>query len=202
MNLVLFAGLSLVVIVTPGPATALTIRNALSRRQSGVLTAVGVGMGQLAWAVLTAAGVASVLAAHQGALTVLRLVGGAYLVWLGQHALRSSFRSPSTTPPPRKSNGAGCAFAQGLLSNLANPKMAVYFLSVIPQFAGSDPSLASLAGLGLLFAVMTVLWLSGYALAVHRARKVLQRSAVRRWLDRITGVVLVGRGLRVASEAA
>ena len=86
-NLLLFAEVSLVVIVTPGPDPALTVRNALFGRRSGILTAVGVGTGQLAWALLTACGVASVLAAHQGALTVLRLAGAAYLVGLGAHAL-------------------------------------------------------------------------------------------------------------------
>ena len=200
-NLLLFAGVSLVVIVTPGPDTALTVRNALFGRRSGILTAVGVGTGQLAWALLTACGVASVLAAHQGALTVLRLAGAAYLVGLGAHALWASWHSPSTTPPPRPRHGARRSFAQGLVSNLANPKMAVFFLSLLPQFAGPDPSLSALAGLGLLFAVMTVMWLTAYALVVDRVRNVLQRNAVRQWIDRLTGVVLVGLGVRVATEA-
>jgi threonine/homoserine/homoserine lactone efflux protein len=200
-NLLLFAGVSLVVIVTPGPDTALTVRNALLGRRSGILTAVGVGTGQLAWALLTACGVASVLAAHQGALTVLRLAGAAYLVGLGAHALWASWHSPSTTPPPRPRHGARRSFAQGLVSDLANPKMAVFFLSLLPQFAGPDPSLSALAGLGLLFAVMTVMWLTAYALVVDRVRNVLQRNAVRQWIDRLTGVVLVGLGVRVATEA-
>jgi len=200
-NLLLFAGVSLVVIVTPGPDTALTVRNALFGRRSGILTAVGVGTGQLAWALLTACGVASVLAAHQGALTVLRLAGAAYLVGLGAHALWASWHSPSTTPPPRPRHGARRSFAQGLVSDLANPKMAVFFLSLLPQFAGPDPSLSALAGLGLLFAVMTVMWLTAYALVVDRVRNVLQRNAVRQWIDRLTGLVLVGLGVRVATEA-
>ena len=200
-NLLLFAGVSLVVIVTPGPDTALTVRNALFGRRSGILTAVGVGTGQLAWALLTACGVASVLAAHQGALTVLRLAGAAYLVGLGAHALWASWHSPSTTPPPRPRHGARRSFAQGLVSNLANPKMAVFFLSLLPQFAGPDPSLSALAGLGLLFAVMTVMWLAAYAVVVDRARNVLQRNAVRRWMDRMTGAVLIGLSVRVAIEA-
>jgi hypothetical protein len=70
-----------------------------------------------------------------------------------------------------------------------------------PQFAGPDPSLSALAGLGLLFAVMTVMWLTAYALVVDRVRNVLQRNAVRQWIDRLTGVVLVGLGVRVATEA-
>jgi threonine/homoserine/homoserine lactone efflux protein len=199
-NLLLFAGVSLVVIATPGPDSALTIRNALVGRRSGVVTAVGVASGQLAWALLTACGVASVLAAHQGVLTVLRVVGGAYLVYLGLHAWWASWRSP-IAPPPRPRAGVRRAYAEGLVSNLANPKMAVFFLSLLPQLAGPDPSLLGLAGLGLLFAVMTVLWLAAYSLVVDRARKVLQRNVVRRWMDRVTGVVLVGLGVRVVAEA-
>ena len=79
--------------------------------------------------------------------------------------------------------------------------MAVFFLSLLPQFAGPDPTLPALAGLGLLFAVMTVIWLAAYALVVDRARNMLQRNAVRRWMDRVTGAVLIGLGVRVATEA-
>ena len=201
MNLLLFVGVSLVVIVTPGPDTALTIRNALLGRRAGVLTAAGVASGQLAWALLTAFGVASVLAAHQNLLLVLRIAGSAYLVYLGLRALWGSWR-PSTAPPPLPRSRGRRGYAQGLGSNLANPKMAVFFLSLLPQFAGRDAAFPALAGLGLLFATMTLIWLSTYALLVDRARKVLQRNVFRRWMDRITGVVLVGLGIRLATEPA
>ena len=199
MNLLLFVGVSVVVIATPGPDTALTIRNALVGRRAGVLTAAGVASGQLAWALLTAFGVASVLAAHQNLLVVLRVAGGAYLVYLGARALWSSWRS-STAPPPLPRAGGRRGYAQGLVSNLANPKMAVFFLSLLPQFAGPEAPLPALAGLGLLFAVMTLVWLSVYALLVDRARKLLQRNVFRRWMDRVTGVVLVALGIRLATE--
>ena len=201
MNLLLFVGVSLVVIVTPGPDTALTIRNALLGRRAGVLTAAGVASGQLAWALLTAFGVASVLAAHQNLLLVLRIAGSAYLVYLGLRALWGSWRS-STAPPPLPRSHGRRGYAQGLVSNLANPKMAVFFLSLLPQFAGPEAEFPALAGLGLLFAMMTLIWLSTYALLVDRARKVLQRNVFRRWMDRITGVVLVGLGIRLATEPA
>ena len=199
MNLFLFVGVSLVVIVTPGPDTALTIRNALLGRRAGVLTAAGVASGQLVWALLTGFGVASVLAAHQNVLVALRLAGGAYLVYLGLRALRASWRS-STTPPPLPRAGGRRGYAQGLVSNLANPKMVVFFLALLPQFAGPDAGLPVLAGLGVLFASMTLLWLSFYALLVDQARNALQRKVFRRWMDRATGVVLVGLGIRLATE--
>ena len=143
-NLLLFAGVSLVVIVTPGPDTALTVRNGLFGRRSGILTAVGVGTGQLAWALLTACGVASVLAAHQGALTVLRLAGAAYLVGLGAHALWASGHGAVRDGRSRRAGQQPGQPEDGRL--LPQPP---------PPVRRSDPSLAALAALGLLFAVMT-----------------------------------------------
>jgi threonine/homoserine/homoserine lactone efflux protein len=93
---------------------------------------------------------------------------------------------------------AGNAFRQGLLSNLGNPKMAVFFTSLLPQFGGE--SFPALLGLGPLFCSMTFVWLSGYAFAVARAGDFLRRSRVRAWLDRVTGAVLIAFGLRLATE--
>ena len=120
---------------------------------------------------------------------------------LGARALWHAWtgrRSPSTTAhePLRR----GAAFRQGLVSNLGNPKMAVFFTSLLPQFAPHDAGFLGLLALGLLFCAMTVVWLSGYALAVDRASRVLRRPAVRRALDAVTGFVLVALGLRLATE--
>jgi threonine/homoserine/homoserine lactone efflux protein len=93
------------------------------------------------------------------------------------------------------------AYRQGLLSNLANPKMAVFFLSLLPQLAGGNPSFASLLGLGLLFSVMTLAWLTAYAALVAAAGGFMQRARIRRVLEGLTGAVLVGLGLRLASES-
>ena len=84
-----------------------------------------------------------------------------------------------------------------MLSNLGNPKMAVFFTSLLPQFGSSFPALLAL---GLVFCTMTLVWLSGYAAAVARAGDVLRRSRVRRTLDGLTGAVLVGLGLRLATD--
>ena len=189
-----FVGISLVVIVTPGQDTALTIRNTLlGGRRSGVFTAVGVSTGQATWALATSAGVAAVLRASEPAFVALRLLGAAYLVYLGLQLLlrRGEAR-------PRAGGSSRRAFRQGLLSNLGNPKMAVFFTSLLPQFGSS---FAVLVALGLVFCSLTFLWLSGYAWAVARAGDVLRRPRIRRALDRITGVVLVAFGLRLAAES-
>jgi RhtB (resistance to homoserine/threonine) family protein len=193
-----------VVIVTPGPDTALTIRNALrGGRRGGVLTGAGVATGQAVWALMASAGLAAVLSASQPAFLALRIAGAAYLIYLGLHSLRraASRTEPDSerTAPP--ATDVAFAYRQGLLSNLGNPKMAVFFISLLPQFAdhGRGPFAAMLA-FGLVFAAMTVTWLSGYAAVVARFGDALRRTRVRRLLDAATGTTLVAFGIRLATE--
>ena len=201
-DLVAFLGVSLLVIATPGQDTALTIRNTLSGgRRAGVFTAIGVSAGQAVWTLVTSAGLAAVLVASERAFHTLRLVGAAYLILLGAQSLLAALRRrPSArSRPAAGSTTPGAAFRQGVLSNLANPKMAVFFTSLLPQFAGADGSFASLLLLGLLFSCLTLAWLSLYAAAVARAGDLLRRARVRRTLDAVLGTVLVALGLRVAT---
>jgi threonine/homoserine/homoserine lactone efflux protein len=195
-QLAAFLGVSAVVIVTPGQDTALTIRNTLlGGRRAGVGTAVGVVGGQLAWALATSAGLAALLLASVPLFTAIRLAGAAYLVVLGAQALVAAVRGRAHEDRlPRRPSSA---VRQGLLSNLGNPKMAVFFTSLLPQFASS---FAGMLSLGLLFAALTLSWLSLYALAVARASGLLRKTRVRRALDAVTGLALVALGLRVAAE--
>jgi threonine/homoserine/homoserine lactone efflux protein len=186
-----FLGVSAVVIVTPGQDTALTIRNTLrGGRRDGVLTACGVATGQVGWALATSAGLAALLVASEPAFQALRLFGAAYLVFLGTQSLVRALRRSSAKPlPPGKRR----PYRQGLISNLGNPKMAVFFSSLLPQFAHS---FAGLLLLGLAFAVMTLLWLS----VVARAGEIFRRPRVRRVIDAVVGVVLIAFGARLAAE--
>jgi threonine/homoserine/homoserine lactone efflux protein len=143
--------------------------------------------GQFVWVLAAATGLAALLIASRPAFEAVRLVGALYLVWLGLSTLRSRGASPVAAPRP------GSPFRQGLFSNLSNPKMAVFFAGLLPQFG---TSFTTLAAHGALFAGLTLLWLSGVA----RASAALQRPAVRRLLDAVTGVVLVAFGLRLATE--
>ena len=189
-----FTALAAVVIVTPGQDTALTIRNTLrGGRRAGVRTAAGVAAGQACWALATSLGLAALLAASEPLFLAIRLAGAAYLVWLGVGALAAAIRrrEPAAAGPRR-----GAPFRQGLVSNLGNVKMAVFFTSLLPQFGGT--TVAALLLLGLLFAAMTLAWLSAYAAAVARAGRFLLRGRVRRVLDAVTGTLLVALGVRVA----
>ena len=191
-HLVTFLGLAAIVIVTPGPDTALTVRNTLvGGRVNGVRTAVGVATGQAVWTLAASAGVAALVAASQPLFTAVRVAGAAYLVWLGISTIRGS--SHNVLRAPR-----GSGYRQGLLSNLGNPKMVVFFTSLLPQFGSG---FAELAALGLAFCAMTLVWLSLYAVAVARAGRVLLRARVRRALDALTGTALVAFGVRLVTEA-
>jgi threonine/homoserine/homoserine lactone efflux protein len=195
-ELLAFLGVAVVVIVTPGQDTALTVRNTLAGdRRAGVRTATGVVCGQAVWALAASAGVAALLVASEPAFVALKVAGAAYLVYLGGQALVAAVRSRSAVEPAARP-AAGHELRQGLLSNLGNPKMAVFFSSLLPQFGDS---FALLLALGLLFCLLTLAWLSAYAFAVARAGDVLRRGRVRRAIDAVTGTALVALGLRLAT---
>ena len=199
-ELAAFLGVSAILIMTPGPDTAVTIRNSLmGGRRAGVFTAVGVSSGQATWTLGCAVGLSALLAASEPAFLAVRILGAAYLVWLGLQALaaaikgrRTKIEAPRSGPlEPRR------AYRQGLFSNLGNPKMAAFFPSLLPQFGHS---LTALLGLGFVFSLMTLVWLTAYAVAVARAGDLLSRSWVKRAIEAVTGAVLVALGLKLATE--
>jgi threonine/homoserine/homoserine lactone efflux protein len=198
-----FVAVSAVVICTPGQDTALTIRNTLAGgRRSGVATAGGVALGQAVWTIAASAGVVALLSASELVFRAVKLAGAAYLVYLGlqslwaalrRHAHESNVRTSAPLSPRR-------ALRQGVLSNLGNPKMAVFFASLLPQFAPEgSASFAALLALGFLFCTMTFAWLAFYATAVARLGRLLTGS-VKSTLDAVTGLVLIALGLRLASD--
>ena len=133
---------------------------------------------------------------------MLKLVGAVYLIWIGLQMLRTrDFLTGGGGDRRDRRRHAAKALRQGLLSDLGNPKVAVFFTSFLPQFVhGDGPAFLSLLLLGGLFAVLTVIWLAAYATAVGHASAVMRRPAVRRALDRCTGVVLIGFGISIALE--
>ena len=202
MELVPFVLVSAVVIASPGPDTALVVRNALfGGRRLALATSVGVTCGLAVWSLAAAVGVAAVLRRSEPAFTALKLVGALYLAWLGIQALRMAWsgREPEPLAVPTRAAGGSRGLRQGLLSNLSNPKIAVFFTSFLPQFAPADSGFATLLSLGLVFCVMTLAWLAGYAVAVARAGDLLRRRRVRQALESVTGAVLIAFGIRLAT---
>ena len=198
-----FLVVATLVIVVPGQDTALTIRNTFGGgRSAGVATACGVSCGQAVWALATSLGLAAILVASEPLYLALKTAGAAYLLWLGAACLWRATRRAATTIPGGTASrtSTSAAFGQGFVSNLGNPKMAVFFTSLLPQFApGQDGFVAPLV-LGLLFAAFTLSWLTAYAFAVSRALHIFDRSLTRRALDAVTGTVLVVLGIRLLAE--
>jgi RhtB (resistance to homoserine/threonine) family protein len=206
LHLLVFIGVAAIVIIIPGPDTAVVTKNVLVHgRRAGLGTSLGVSAGLSIWTIAAAVGVASLVRASEVAFTVLKLAGALYLVWLGIQALRAAGRQLTDDDPSRPAGrpvmGAGGGFRQGVLSDLANPKIGIFFTSLLPQFVSAGHAvLIPFLILGAIFVGMTVLWLLAYTLVAARAAQTLMRPRVRAALDRFTGVVLIGLGLRLAVE--
>lgn len=197
-----FLAVSFVVIATPGPDTALTVRNSLRGRRAGLFTIFGVVTGQLVWTLAASSGVAALLVASEVVFRVLKLAGALYLIYLGCTALTGALlgaRKAAVAGPRDSCLPAASAYRQGLISNIGNPKAAVFFTSLLPQFASPGwGSFGLMLLLGTIFAAITLAWLSGYAFVIARAGDAFRRGRVRRALDAVMGTVLIAFGIRLA----
>ncbi|NRQ32809.1 LysE family translocator [Nonomuraea sp. NN258] len=195
-----FAAVVALLTITPGLDTALILRTSLvAGRTSAWGVVLGVQLGTLAWGVLTAAGLSALFAASQLAYDVLRWAGAAYLVWMGLRMLLT--RQEAAESPDQKPEGFGRGFTRGLVTNLLNPKVGAFYVAMLPQFIPAEAPHA-LMGLALagVHVVEGLLWstlLIGFATLMSGF---LRTPAVRRFLDRVTGVVIVGFGVRLAFQ--
>jgi len=189
-----FVPIAALLTLTPGPATATVVRSAIRGRRFALMTTLGNGAGVLTWALLSALGISALVAASEVAFLVLKLVGAATLVYLGVSGLRGE--GGLAAPPKQRT-----AFREGLATGLANPKLAVFFLALFPQFVPDGSSVLPAAlGMALLVVAFDLVWFSLLALAVDRTRRALVGSALARRVERLVGAVLVGLGVRVALE--
>jgi threonine/homoserine/homoserine lactone efflux protein len=203
-TLLAFVGVSIFILITPGPDTALTIRNSLiGGRKTGVFTALGVAIGLAIWAFASSVGLVALIVASEPVFLAVKYAGAAFLIYLGACSLLAAWRGQhhdvTAVAPGRLSPWAG--LSQGVASNLSNPKMVALFTSLLPQFATTgEGAFASLLLLGLTFCAMTFVWLTLYACVVARAGDVLRRRNVRRAIEAVTGSVLVALGVRLVAE--
>ncbi|HSS60824.1 MAG TPA: LysE family translocator [Candidatus Limnocylindrales bacterium] len=198
-----FAGVSLLLAVTPGPDMAVVTKNALAHGRRGViLTTSGIGLALVTWVTATAVGLSALLRTSGEVLLVLKIVGACYLAYLGVRTLLESRAQPGdllgATPPAAP---AHAVFRQGFLSAISNPKLGVFFVTFLPQFVQPGQAvLPRLFELGVTFAVIGWVWMNVYGLFVTRLRQVITAPRVRQWMQRVTGVVLLGFGARLALE--
>ena len=202
-QLLAFMGVSLLLAVTPGPDMAVVTKNALAHGRWGVvLTTSGIALALVIWVMATAVGLSALLRASGEVLFVLKIAGAAYLAYLGVRTLVESRRRPADllagAPPPAP---AHAVFRQGFLSAISNPKLGVFFVTFLPQFVlPGQAVLPRLLELGVTFALIGWTWMNLYGLFVTRLRQVITAPRVRQWMQRVTGVVLLGFGARLALE--
>ncbi|HKF85130.1 MAG TPA: LysE family translocator [Candidatus Limnocylindrales bacterium] len=197
-----FLLVAVLVAITPGPDMLLVMRNSVARgRRIGAATVVGIVAGILGWGVLAAFGVAAILAASSVAFAILKLAGAAYLVFLGVMSIKGSRESVARPRFGGAPLGARSAVIQGALSAGLNPKLGVFFLTLLPQFVSPGGGTAETLAFAIAFAAIGLAWLLLFTALVGSARTVLERATLRRGIERVSGVVLVGLGVRVAVES-
>jgi len=201
-RLLAWLALSALLIATPGPDTALIIRNALAGGpRASTMSALGVAAGTLVWVTASAVGVGIVLERSSTAFTVLKLAGAAYLCYLGVRSLLARPRDEGPAGASSRSPlGDRMALAQGLFSNLLNPKTGAFFVTVLPQFiVPGDPG-TRLIVMVAAFEVMLLAWLIAYGHVMSRLGRSAVGTRVRKLMARVTGLVLIGLGARLAFE--
>jgi threonine/homoserine/homoserine lactone efflux protein len=203
-----FALASTLLILAPGPDSMLVMRNTMrGGRRSGLITACGTMSGLTVWAVAAALGLTALLRVSHVGYDVLRFAGAAYLIWLGAGSLglirrKRAAHTAAERPLPGSPPGRARAYLNGLLSNLFNPKISVFFMAFLPAFIPAHAAATQFSlVLGLWFIAETGLWLAIVAWLADRGARWLRRTAVQRWLQGVTGIVLIGFGIRLATEA-
>lgn len=204
--IVAFSVAAALLTVTPGLDTALVLRTAtVEGARQAMAAGAGVVAGVLAWALLASLGLGAVLAVSEIGYRVLQYAGAAYLFWLGSRMLLAALRPGPAMPDgpamaaPR--GPAGGWFWRGLMTNLLNPKVGVFYVSFLPQFIPAGVSVVAFSvGLAAIHAAMGVLWFAAIVAATRPFSRLLRRPAFTRTVDGLTGSVLIAFGIRLALE--
>ena len=198
-SLLAFIPVALLLTLIPGADTALVTRNALALGLRGARwTILGIMSGCLLHATASALGLSAILATSARAYEAVKLAGAAYLVWIGIQSIRGASAARAADVAPRVPRG-GHPFMQGFLTNILNPKVALFYLTFLPQFIPTGaPVLRTSLLLAMIHNVLGFAWLSLYARFVDRLRVALTRPVVKAWLERVTGGALIALGARLA----
>jgi len=197
-----FIGVAALLTIIPGADMALVTRNVLAvGRRRAMLTIVGICAGCVIHATASALGLSAILATSATAFNIVKTLGAGYLIWIGIQSIRESAHAAAPTPTEQSRRATVGPFLQGFLTNILNPKVAVFYLTFLPQFiAPGEPVLRRSLFLASVHIVMGFVWLTAYAWFIDRVGAVLTRPNVKKWLERVTGGLLVALGARLAWE--
>jgi threonine/homoserine/homoserine lactone efflux protein len=194
-----FFGVAIVLALSPGPDNLFVLmQSALWGRRAGVVVVLGLCTGLIAHTAAVAIGLAALFAASATAFTVIKLLGAAYLVYLAWAAFSAGVGASAGRPPPRQT--AWQLYRRGVIMNLTNPKVSIFFLAFLPQF--TSPARGSLTlqtlALGALFMLATLLVFGGIAFFSGVFGEKIQRSArAQRWLNRAAGAIFLGLAVKL-----
>jgi threonine/homoserine/homoserine lactone efflux protein len=197
-TLISFLGVAVLLSLLPGPATALVVRSAaVHGRRQAFRTVLGNSTGILGWALASVLGISALVAASEAAFTTLKVVGAVVLVVLGVQAIRGGKAANEERPGIARS-----PFAQGLLTSGANPKLAVFFVALLPQFVPSGaPVLPWTLAMALILIAVDLVYFTALAWVVSRAKRAVLGSRLTRRVEQLTGAVMIALGARVALES-
>ncbi|HET9138794.1 LysE family translocator [Actinophytocola sp.] len=198
-GLLAFLLASLLLAMVPGVGTAMLLKQSVRGGRRGALaTVAGMEVGVAFWAVAAALGLSVLLIANQVAYEVLRVVGVCVLLWFGAKALFGRHRG-GDADRPEPTTGSG--FRAGMLTNLANPKLAVFAISFLPQFVPPGSARWALVLLAALWVLVDTVWYLLIVALITRIIGWLGRTSIKRRLERISGAVLIALGIRLAVES-
>lgn len=200
LSILAFAGLCLVLALTPGPDTFLVLRYSMGRARDGFAAAAGCAIGSLVWAALVAVGLAALLEQSAELFRIVKIVGGLYLLYLGVMAFLATRRSvrreqqgEAAVPEPRRRSSS--SLVAGLLSTMLNPKVGLFFLAVVPQFVSAHAGFGETMLLGAVDAVVGGLYVVVVTVLASRLVAWLRRPRVTRTLERVSAGVLAALGI-------
>ncbi|MBO1581632.1 MULTISPECIES: LysE family translocator [Bacillus] len=204
-NYLLFIIMSICLIILPGPDTAMATKNTLtSGKMGGVKTVFGTCIALLIHTLAAVIGLSAIIVKSAFLFSTFKYVGAVYLVYLGTKALfslKNKNNLDTNELPMKHADGNSSCFRQGFLTNLLNPKIAVFFLTFLPQFLNPDHNtFVQFLIMGLTYLVLTAIWFAFYIFLIDKISLFMKKPATQRYIQGITGIVLIGFGIKLAFE--
>ncbi|HWL13377.1 MAG TPA: LysE family translocator [Ureibacillus sp.] len=194
-----FILMTLFVVMSPGVDTALiTKRTIAGGKKDGLLMAMGITAGSLGHTLAATLGLSALVLQSAMAFSILKWVGAIYLIYLGIQSLIAKKKPDSDSDSAAERNTKGTPFKEGFLSNLLNPKVAIFFITFLPQFVSSqENAMLELFGMGSCYAILSILWFVFYVFCLTYIREWLMSATVQNYMEKLTGIVLIGFGVKL-----
>lgn len=203
-NYLLYIVMCVLLIILPGPDTAIVTKNTLTvSKNAGIKTMIGTLFALMIHTTVAVLGLSAIIVKSAFLFTVIKYIGAIYLIYLGVRTLIALRKRKAATADQVADTKHSSPLLQGFLTNLLNPKVAVFFLTFLPQFVNTqtDP-LVPFFLLGVTYTVLTAVWFVFYIFLLNQIRLFMNKPQTQKWMELVTGSVLIGFGLKLALERA